>query len=196
MTQSPETKSSLLKRIRNSGDERSWAEFVDIYAPLVYGYCVKQGIQHADASDVSQEVLQAIVSAIGKFEYDPERGGFRRWLMTVIRSKVNNFYNRRGRQAQGTGETAVHKLLDAQPGPEEEAAWERDYQRHMFQWAAEQTRDEFQEDTWKAFWMSTIEDLPSREIADTLEMSVGAVYIAKSRVLARLKAKIEEVEGE
>ena len=119
MTPSPETRSSLLVRIRDASDERSWTEFVDIYAPLVYGYCGKHGIQHADASDVSQEVLQAIVSAIGKFKYDPGRGGFRRWLMIVIRSKVNNFYKRRGRQPQGTGETAVHKLLDAQPGPDQ-----------------------------------------------------------------------------
>jgi len=93
-------------------DRLSWKEFVEVYTPLVYGYCRRRGLQDADAADVSQEVMRTIAFANCKFEYDPQRGRFRAWLFTMIRSKLQNFLASRLKHPQGTGETAVHQLKE------------------------------------------------------------------------------------
>src|SRR3954464_229735 len=91
MADFPPTRASLLVRLRNRHDEAAWAEFVDLYAPLVYGYARKQGLQDADAADLSQDVLGAVCGAVGRLEYDPRRGAFRNWLFTVVRNKLSNW---------------------------------------------------------------------------------------------------------
>lgn len=190
------TRPSLLVRIRDLENQRAWEEFVEIYTPLVYGYCCRRGLQDADAADVSQDVMRAVALAIRKFEYDPQRGRFRDWLLTVVRSKLQNFLAGRARHPQGTGDTAVHQFLEAQPAPEEHSDWDRDYDHRLFCWAAEQIRSEFKEPTWQAFWQTVMEERPGKEVAARIGLSVGAVYIARSRVLARLKEKIVLVAGE
>jgi DNA-directed RNA polymerase specialized sigma24 family protein len=114
---------------------------VELYAPLVYGYACKQGLQDADAADVSQEVLGAIVGSIGRLEYDPARGAFRNWLFTIVRSKLSTFLSRRHDICRGTGDSSTQRLLDAQPSPDEDSAvWEAEYEQRLFVWATEQVR--------------------------------------------------------
>src|SRR5439155_20638678 len=91
MAEFPPTRASLLVRLRDPRDEQAWAQFVDLYAPLIYGYARKQGLQDADAADLSQEVFRAIAGAVGRLEYDPARGSFRNWLFTVVRHKLANW---------------------------------------------------------------------------------------------------------
>jgi len=193
MSLSPETRPTLLAGIRDPRNQVSWGEFIEIYEPLVCRYLRKHGLQEADAADVCQDVMQAVATAIRSFEYDPKRGSFRGWLLTVARSKLNNFFARSQRQPRGSGETAVHKLLEAQPGRQEEDEWESEFKRHLFHWAAERIRSEFQDSTWQAFWRVTVGEEAAKEVAASLGMSPGAVYIAKSRVLKRLTEKIQQV---
>ena len=195
MDDSPVTQRSLLVRIRDPQNHVSWQEFVEIYAPLVRNYCTRRGLQRADAADVSQEVMQAVATAIQKFEYDPERGSFRGWLFTITSRKLNNFFARSKRQPRGSGATAVQQLLENQPDREGEEDWEKEYRRFLFHWAAEKIRPEFQETTWRAFWKVTVEEEPVKQAADELDLTAGAVYIAKSRVLKRLTERIQQVTG-
>src|SRR3974390_3350427 len=88
MAEFPPTPASLLVRLRDTRDVSAWAQFVDVYAPLVYGYARKQGLQDADAADLSQEVLGAVAGAVGRLEYDPSRGAFRNWLFTLVRHRL------------------------------------------------------------------------------------------------------------
>ena len=76
MGDAPATRPSLLVRLRNPRDGQAWAQFVDVYAPLVYAFALSQSLQDADAADLTQEVLRAVNAALGRFEYDPERGSF------------------------------------------------------------------------------------------------------------------------
>ena len=85
-------------------------------------------------------------------------------------------------------------MLDAQPAPEETAHWEKEYEQRLFTWAAEQVRPAVQPVTWQAFWLTAVEGKSGKEVAAALGMSVAAVYLAKSRVMARLKEKIRQVE--
>src|SRR5437667_2200130 len=175
--EAPLTRPSLLARIRDLGDQQAWARFVETYAPLVYGFARKHGLQEADASDLTQDVLRAVAASAQRLEYDPQRGSFRGWLYTVTCSKFSDFVQARNRHCQGSGDTAVLAVLNEQPARERDQ-WEEEYQQHLFAWAVERVRGEFEEATWQAFWQTAIEDQSPKDAAGALGISVGAVYIA------------------
>ena len=196
MSESNETRPSLLVRMRNARDEWAWGEFVEIYSPLVYGFSRKQGLQDADAVDVTQDVLRIVARSIGRLEYDPRRGTFRGWLFTIVRNELKDWFARQRSVVVGTGDSSVMQRFGELPASEEEhsALWEREHQRRLFEWAAERVRSEVQETTWQAFWQATVEDRSGQEIASELGLSVAAVYLAKSRVMARLKELVRKCE--
>ena len=197
MAEIPATRASLLVRLRDPRDGAAWAEFVDLYAPLVYGYARKQGLQDADAADLSQDVLRAVAGAVGRLDYDPRRGAFRNWLFTVVRRKLANWRKARGNRAPGSGDSATHELLAKCPAPDEtEAEWEAEWQRRLVAWACEQARRHVSDLTWQAFWRTAVEGRSGKEVADDLGLSVAAVYLAKSRVMARLKEQVRLWEDE
>jgi RNA polymerase sigma-70 factor (ECF subfamily) len=195
MANFPPTRASLLVRLRDPRDEAAWRQFVDLYAPLVYGYARKQGLQDADAADLSQHILATLVGALGRLEYDPERGAFRNWLFTVVRRKLSNWRSSQNGRTNGSGDTATQVLLEQAPAPEDaEHVWEAEWQRRTFVWACEQVRTEVTVATWQAFWRTAVEGRPGKEVAAQLDMSVAAVYLARSRVLARLKESVGSIE--
>src|SRR5262249_26435073 len=162
MPDSPNTRPSLLVRIRDARDSQAWSQFVTLYAPLVYGYARKRGMQDADAADLTQDVLRAVAGAAGRLEHDPQRGSFRGLLFTIRRNKLRDFQSTRKRQCQGSGDPAAHELLEQQPAPEEDV-WEQQYQRRLFAWGAEQIRGQVQETTWQAFWQTAVEGRSGKE---------------------------------
>ena len=100
MQESPATRASLLVRLRDGGDSEAWQEFVHLYAPIIYGFARKRGLQDADAADVAQDVLKQVSQSIRGFVYDQEKGRFRDWLRTVARNKVLRFLRQRQRCAR------------------------------------------------------------------------------------------------
>jgi len=195
MDSSEVTRPSLILRIRDSRDREAWGEFVALYAPLVYRFARQRGLQDADAADVTQDVLRTVARSIGRFVYDRARGTFRGWLMSVARTRICDFLASRQRQALGSGDTKVQKLLESQAADEDEQElWEREYRKCAFEWAVEKVRPQFQDSTWQAFWQTSVEGKDPQQVAALLGMSVGAVYIARSRVLARLKREIQPLE--
>jgi RNA polymerase sigma factor (sigma-70 family) len=196
MNAAPVTRPSLLLRLRDPADERAWQQFVDIYTPLVFGFVRRRGLQDADAADVAQEVMQAVARSIGSFGYQPEKGSFRSWLYTVTRSRLNNFLKRQQRQPRGTGDTAVHEALEALPCPESDERWDCEFHQRLLDWACAQVRCEFQPTTWQAFRLTAMEGKSPKDAAVTLGSSVGAVYIARSRVTARIREKVREASDE
>jgi RNA polymerase sigma-70 factor (ECF subfamily) len=194
----PMTRPSLLVRIRDARDGLAWSEFVEIYAPLVYGFACRHGLQDADAADLTQEVLRAVSTGIRTFDYDPQHGSFRAWLFTVVRNKLRNFLSRHRPPDQASGGSDVHNLLSELPAREADAAetWDRDYERQLFTWAAGQVRQDFQGTTWQAFWQTAVEGKTGQDVARELGMSVAAVYLAKGRVLVRLKEEIRRAVDE
>jgi RNA polymerase sigma factor (sigma-70 family) len=196
MKDAPVTRPSLLLRVRDANDDVAWAQFVEIYTPLIFGFCRNRGLQDADAADVAQEVMRAVSRSINRFDYKPDRGTFRSWLFTVTRNKFNNFLEKRRTHPQGTGETVVQELMEAQPCPEKDDTWDVEYYRRLFEWACHQIRGEFNEKTWQAFVRTATQEESGEKVAEALGLSVGAVYIAKSRVRARLRECIANVAEE
>ena len=190
----PTTRASLIVRLRNAEDADAWRQFVQLYAPVVYGYARQRQLQDADAADVTQDVLRSVAKAVGKFDYEATRGSFRSWLFTVTRNKLLDF--RRRRQDVGAGGSTAHELLEEHPAAEDEDLWDVEFRRRVFAVAAEQVRPDFEEATWKAFWQTAVEGTKPQQVAAALGLSVGAVYIAKSRVQARLKERVRELSAE
>jgi RNA polymerase sigma-70 factor (ECF subfamily) len=190
------TRPSLLLRIRDPHDRMAWGEFVDVYAPLVYAYGRRRGLQDSDAADLTQEVLCRVARSAAGFRYDPARGSFRGWLLTVARNEIRKLAGRRAREAGGTGDSEVRQLLDQQPDPLEDERWRQDYQWNLFRWAAEKVRPEFREATWEAFWRTAVLARDIDQVARELHLSPGAVYVARSRVASRIREEVRAVEGE
>ena len=191
----PTTRRSLVLRLRNLDDEAAWAEFVQVYEPLIYRLARSKGLQDADAQDLCQDVFRAVAAAIERWDPEPARGRFRGWLFRIARNLLVNFLTAQRRRARGSGRTSVQELLEAQPAPDAdaEAEFAAAFKRRAFRWAAEQVQNEFTTSTWQAFWRTGVENRLIAEVARELGLSVGAVYIARSRVLARLRERVEQL---
>jgi RNA polymerase sigma factor (sigma-70 family) len=190
----PLTRASLLVRIQDSADAEAWRQFFELYAPVVYGFARKRGLQDADAADLMQDVLRSVSLAAGRLDYDPAKGTFRGWLYSVTRNKIFNFLDKQRRQTRGSGDSGAHRRLEELPAPaEEREEWDRDYERRRFAWAAERIREEFHDATWQAFWLTAVDGQSAKDAGAKLKMSPGAVYVAKSRVIARLREEIESL---
>jgi RNA polymerase sigma factor (sigma-70 family) len=195
MAEFPPTRASLLVRLRDPQDADAWRQFVELYAPLVYGYLRKQGLQDADAADLCQDVLGAVAGAVGRLDYDSRRGTFRNWLFTVVRRKLSDWRKARRSRLRHGGDPAPREVLEQSPAPaglQEE--WEAEWQRRVFAWACEQVRRDVTEPTWQAFWRTAFQGQPGKQVAADLGLSVAAVYLARSRVLARLKDLVRSAQ--
>ena len=186
--QGPETRNSLVIRLCNASHDEAWTEFVAIYEPLIYRLARSKGLQHADAQDLAQEVFAVVSKAVERFDPESERGSFRGWLFRITRNLIINFLSRQ-KGPKGTGDTKMMQLLEEQVSDNSEASMEFsiEYQREVFRWAAEQTREQFDEDTWRAFWLTGVEGESIEDVALMLGKSNGAVRIARCRVLAKLR---------
>jgi RNA polymerase sigma factor (sigma-70 family) len=196
MESTPTTRPSLLLRLRDASDHAAWVEFVTLYEPVAYRLLRRRGLQDADAREVMQELFLAVSRHIDRFDPAKERGSFRGWLRTVTRNLVINWLKSRDRRVNAVGGTDLLTMLHALPdeaGPES-AEFDHELRRALFHQAAEQVRGEVQLKTWQAFWETAVLGAAAADVAKKLGMHVGAVRVAKCRVLVRLKAAVEALE--
>ncbi|WP_147866401.1 RNA polymerase sigma factor [Stieleria maiorica] len=190
----PDTRPSLLMRIRDPRDRQAWTEFSALYRPVVCRMARQRGMQPADAEDLAQQVLLAISRAIEGFDVDNGRAKFRTWLKTIARRAIINALTR-GVPDRAVGGSDVIDLLNQQPADDEQTqTLMMQYRREIFLVAASQIRDEFQPQTWQAFYSSVVLGHDVRQVAETLGRSCGSVYTARSRVMKRLKDKVQELD--
>ncbi len=195
MSVSFDTRSSLIARLANVGDDDSWREFASLYEPLIYRQARRYGLQHADARELVQDVLIAVSKAISRFTVDKNRGRFRSWLYAIGRNTSIRHLARIRRAECASGDSRIQTAIAETPDPRSIAPREFDLElkRHAFLWVAKQVRGEFQPKTWQAFWSTAVENHSIQSTAETLDMSVGAVYIARTRVMARLRTRVQEI---
>jgi RNA polymerase sigma-70 factor (ECF subfamily) len=192
---SPETRPSLLLRVRDTADHEAWDEFSAIYRPVICRLAVYKGMQEADAEDLAQQVLLAIANAIGRWQPDSSRAKFRTWLRRISENAILNALTR-GVPDKASGDNEARMFLEQKPaarGPDSDLL-RIEYRREVFNWAAQQIRDEFSHDTWQSFWLTTVEDTNIDLAARQLNKTRGSVYASRSRVMKRLKQKVEEFD--
>jgi RNA polymerase sigma-70 factor (ECF subfamily) len=187
-----------LFRLRNPQDHGAWVEFVTLYEPVIYRLLRRNGLQDADAREIMQELFLTVSQHIDRWDPAKERGSFRGWLRRVARNLVINWLKQRARRGVALGGSGMQAMLDLLPAAEEpeSAEFDHEFRRVLFQRAAEQVRGEVQPVTWQAFWETSILGTSPAEAAGKLEMTVGAVRVAKCRVLARLRATVTAWENQ
>lgn len=190
----PETNLSLIARVKNLADGAAWAEFLEIYRPVVYRLARRRAMQDADAQDVVQRVFLAISQAIEGWEPNPNLPPFRAWLMTLSRNVITKALARK-RPDEGAGSSDVRDLLEMLPADDSQITAElvSEGRREIFRWASEQVRPEFSQTTWSLFWETAVQGRSVADVSLSAGRSAGAIYMARFRVLQRLKEKVHEV---
>jgi RNA polymerase sigma-70 factor (ECF subfamily) len=188
-SKTPSTKASLLARLRRGADAASWRLFVELYTPLIYRYCRRQELQEADAQDVTQKVMVRVYRAIGKFNYDAERGHFRNWLGVITAREISRHRQLELRPGQ-RGSQQSHDLAERTPGAVE-GDWLEEFEAHVLAIALERIRGDFDESTWQAFDWTWLQAVKPHAAATRLNRPPEWVYKARFRVLKRLRAEVE-----
>jgi RNA polymerase sigma-70 factor (ECF subfamily) len=187
----------LILRLQDGGDEAAWEEFVAIYRPVIVRMAVLKGLQHSDAEDLSQKVLLSVAKKIPEWEHDPARAKFRTWLGRVVRNATLNTLSRMPAD-RGDGRTTAMLALAgyADKAANDSEVFELEWRREAFRWIADQVREEFQPATWDAFWLTAVDGLTAEETSQKIGKSIGAVYVARTRVMQRIQAKLKQLTGE
>lgn len=191
----PETRLSLLARLANREDQTAWDEFVELYWPVIYRAARYKGLQDADASDVTQQVLVSVGRALEQRPHDPSRAKFRTWLNMVTRNAALNSLRSLKRKDRPTGDSVSQLQFNTVEDPRtDEEILDREYRKELFRKAARMIQSEFAEGTWQAFWETTVENRPIEDVARELDKNVGSIYAARSRIIRRLREQVERLE--
>jgi RNA polymerase sigma-70 factor (ECF subfamily) len=179
--------------LQDTGDDAAWEEFASIYRPIIVRIALRRQLQFDDAEDLAQQVLLLVLKNISNWKTDPARARFRTWLQTVVRNAMMNALTRRPKEQASGGTTSLQQLNQC-PDKADSLWFDLEWQRETLRWVAQQVRGEFESTTWTAFWDTAIEQLSAQEVAERTGRSVGAVYIARSRVMQRIKQRIAELD--
>jgi RNA polymerase sigma-70 factor, ECF subfamily len=179
------TSLSLLERLKQPAAQESWARFVNLYTPLLFYWARRLGLQETDAADLVQDVFTALVKKLPDFEYKPNQS-FRGWLRKVLYNKWRKQKPEPGRPSMGAA--GLSGVADPEPAAD---IGEAEFQQQLSVRALQLIQAEFQPATWKACWETVVRGRPAAEVAGELGMSVNAVYLAKSRVLRRLRQELD-----
>lgn len=196
MPSAPETRNSLIVRLSDAADSDAWEDFVATYRPVIFRLAVARGLQFSDADDLAQQVLVSVADRISDWEADPKRARFRTWLARVVRNAAVNAVTRR-KQDRGRGGTSALILINGRAADDcsDEQVFDMEWRREALRVASEQIRDEFHPATWKAFWLTAIDGVSVSDAAARTGKSVGAVYVARSRIMTRLQQKVRLMSG-
>ena len=187
------TSSSLLERIK-ACEQDAWVRLVQLYSPLIYAWCRQFGLQAADAADVGQEVFRAVARKISDFRRDRPGDSFRAWLRTITRNRVRDHFSALAVRAQGHGGSDAQIQLQQIPAnieTDSAVSSEADNLEAglLYRRAMDLIRSEFEDRSWQAFWSVVVEEQSPDSVAERLGLSRNAVYLAKSRILRRLRAE-------
>jgi RNA polymerase sigma-70 factor (ECF subfamily) len=179
---SPETSLSLLEQLREPGAADAWERVVALYSSLLQAWFHTAGLQAADRADLSQRVLEVLLQRMPDFEHNGRRGAFRAWLRGIAVNLLREFWRQRPMPGPGS---VLDQLVD--PRTSLSRLWDRQHDQRVLHGLLDLVQMEFSDTTWRAFRRLALDGVPARQVAAELGTSVNAVFIAKSRVLARLR---------
>lgn len=184
----PDTSISLLERIRGSGADVSWARLVEAYGPMIRRWLGQAGMAEADVDDIAQEVLLVVMAKLP--EFDRQRtGSFRNWLRKVTLNCLRDYRKAVRRRRIATEDSRFEHVIEELADADSRLSrlWNAEHDQHVLRHLLNQVRGSFSPATVEAFTRVVLDERSPDAVAADLGMTVNAVFIAKSRVLARLR---------
>ena len=196
------TRRSLLNRLKNWDDQESWKDFFDTYWKLIYGVAVRAGLTDAEAQEVVQETVIAVAKKIPEFQYNPEIGSFKSWLLHTAQWRISDQFRKRksgadrggGRREKNTGTSTIERIPDP-AGLDLDAIWDAEWEKHLFEAAIERVKTQVKPKHYQIFDLYVIKQWPVEKVARTLEINVGQIYLAKHRVSALIRREVKKLES-
>jgi RNA polymerase sigma-70 factor (ECF subfamily) len=177
------------------GQVEAWSRMAKRFAPLVYYWCRRNGLQPSDAEDVVQEVFRTVAVKIGDFRRDRAGDTYRGWLRAIARNKLGDFYRAerlRTRAAGGSdARERMREIPDSLLHDEDTPHQLAEETALLYQHTIDLIQTEFEKNTWRAFIRVVGDGVKPRDVADELGMSTNAVYLARSRVLKRIREEFD-----
>jgi RNA polymerase sigma-70 factor (ECF subfamily) len=188
-----DTSLSLLDRLQHHDDPETWDRLVSLYAPLLRGWLRKYDVQESDVDDLVQEVLLAVAKDLKSFEHAGDPGAFRSWLRTILVNRLRHFWRARGRRPQTGGDSDLERRINQleDPAGRMSQLWNREHDRYVMRQLLTLAEPHFEPQTWQAFCRVALEGERPDAVAEELGMTLNSVFIAKSRVLSRLRREVE-----
>jgi RNA polymerase sigma-70 factor (ECF subfamily) len=187
-----ETRQSLLLRAQ-TGEENAWKDLTDLYRPLILGWLNRQGVPARDLEDLSQDILLSLVKHLPTFQHSGNRGAFRSWLRTIVCSRTTDYWRAvdpGSRPSGGSGATAALQQIE-DPDSDLNRQWDEEHDRYVLKCLLDLMEEEFEPITLRAFRRVALDGVSGAEAAQELGLSVSAVYVARSRVLQRIRREAE-----
>jgi RNA polymerase sigma-70 factor (ECF subfamily) len=197
------TRGSLLSRLKNWEDGKSWRAFFDTYWRLIYNFSLRSGLAHEEAQEVVQETVVAVAKSIGRFHYDPKVCRFKTWLLGVTRSKIANQFARRARQPASAANASpadsdstglLGRIPDERSGHWEQT-WDEEWQKNLMETAISRVKRRVSIEQYQMFDLFVLKQWPASDVAKTLGVTIGHVYVAKHRVSKLIRKEIEALEA-
>ncbi|MFO0867034.1 MAG: sigma-70 family RNA polymerase sigma factor [Gemmataceae bacterium] len=193
-----ETNTSLIRRVRNAQDARSWAEFVSLYEPLLIGYVKSRGLPESDSRDVVQEIFITLLRAVPNFDLDHRKGRFRTWLWQVTMTGIADHFRRRKPQERAKDAWVERARQSGNVAPPDEAdpQWETAHRKRVLEFVLPKAKAQTQPKTWHCFEQRILQGRPGPDIAKELGITANAVCVNAARVLEKVRALCAEVDEE
>jgi RNA polymerase sigma-70 factor (ECF subfamily) len=185
-----DTPASLLERLCRQPRDGDWERFVRLFTPLLSRWANRFGVPTTDTEDALQEVFVLLFRRLPLFRRDPE-GSFRAWLWTVFRRELLAHHQRTGKLPSATA-AQLEQLLTPDGVPE---ASEAEFRKALVERALQLVKRDFPDKTWQVFWRLSVEGQSGVQVAKEFGVSPNAVYLARGRVLARLRAELAGLDG-
>jgi RNA polymerase sigma factor (sigma-70 family) len=196
------TRQSLIERVKNPDDQRSWNEFFEIYSPLLYNVALRSGLSEADAEDAVQDTLLTIASRLPHFRYDPAVGSFKGWLKQLARSRVVDRWRRERKHREGAL-SIDHSDGDGFPlagplpsghNPEFDSIWEEQWKRDLFAAALDRVRTRIRARDFQIFHLCEMKGLSVAAAAKVVQLQLHQVYFARKKVIRLIQAEVKRLE--
>lgn len=193
----PPTRRSLLGRLKNWHDQDSWQEFSKIYERLILDSALKAGLTSVEAQEVVQETLISVAKKIAGFNYDPDVGSFRNWLLQITRRRIVDQFRKRRPQTQAASDSATNLEQIPDPGGHSfEALWNEEWHVALLNMARAFVRRRVGARQYRMFEMYVLQQQPMRAVTRTLKVNAAQVYMAKYRIAQLLKREMKQLQKE
>jgi RNA polymerase sigma factor (sigma-70 family) len=194
------TRQSLLSRLRDLGDDRSWHDFFDTYWKLIYNAAVRAGLSDAEAQDVVQETVLTVTRRIGDFTYDPAVGSFKGWLLQITRWRILDHLRKQNR-AGAAGAAAANgparnelEIADSNVSALD-ALWEAEWQQNLVDAAVRRVKQQVKPKQYQIFELYAVKEWPAEKVARTMGVSIGQVHLAHHRISKQVKNEVERLQA-